>query len=158
MNTANFSTQTISFAKDVEVVGMLLKDLQEEQNALIHANIAQIEQFVDNRIALLQALSATANLRYQALAAHGFEANEHGMAAWILQQADDKIAKAWEDFQQQLVKAKELNRINGMLIGKHLQRNKELLQSLQGNQNTAQIYGRNGHAQGMANYRSGMAV
>lgn len=158
MKPAHASIYEINFSKDVEIVALLLKDLQDEQAALIDANIAQIEQLVEQRAELLQKLNAAAKIRYEALAANGFSANENGMSIWIKQQTDDKLANAWDAFQQQLIKAKELNRINGMLIGKHIQRNKERLESLQSTHHESQIYGRDGHAQNVASLRSGMAV
>lgn len=152
------STANIRFDQDVALVEALLKDLQEEQTALIDADLDKIERMIDARMALLQAVSAAAKTRYDALAAAGFEASEQGMSDWLQQLGDAQVTNAWLAFQQQLIRAKELNRLNGMLIGKHMQRNKERLDALQGKHTAPQIYGRNGQAQGIAQYRSGMSV
>ena len=158
MSTAHAKSSNISFDQDVELVQALLKDLQDEQTALIGADLDTIERLIDQRMQLLQAVSAAAKARYDALAAAGFQANEQGMSDWLEQVGDEQVTKAWLAFQQQLIRAKELNRLNGMLIGKHMQRNQERLDVLQGKQAAPQIYGRNGQAQGIAQYRSGMAV
>lgn len=158
MTTPQAKIAHISFDQDVALVQALLKDLQEEQSALIGADLDKIERLIDQRMQLLQAVSAAAKVRYEALAAAGFQANEQGMSDWLQQIDDTQVTSAWLAFQQQLIRAKELNRLNGMLIGKHMQRNQERLDVLQGKHAAPQMYGRNGQAQGIAQYRSGMAV
>lgn len=159
MSTANQITESkVSFSTDITLVTALLKDLQDEQAALIAADMDAIEVMIDHRMELLQSLGAAARQRYDALAAHGFEASEKGMSDWLEQQSDAEMQKEWLAFQAQLIQAKEMNRVNGLLIGKHFQRNQERLDTLQGKGAQPQIYGKNGQTLGMQNHRSGMAV
>ena len=148
----------VSFEQDAALVTALLQDLQSEQVALIDADLERIEQMVDKRLELLQALGAAASARYEALAAEGFEASEQGMAGWLNTQADGSLNHAWTTFQQQLVQAKELNRLNGILINKHFQRNQEKLDALTGKQTAPQFYGKNGHTQRANDSRSSYSV
>ena len=158
MTSANHLTSSVSFDKDAALVSSLLNDLQEEQTALVSADLDMIERMIDKRVELLQELSAAASSRYDALAAAGFEPNEQGMAAWLQQQSSQILDKAWLTFQQQLARAKELNRLNGILINKHFQRNQEKLDALNGKSAAPQFYGKNGQAHRANSSRSGFSV
>lgn len=160
MNTANQpSLPAISFEADATLVAELIHDLQQEQTALVSADLDVIERMVDKRVELLQALGEAANQRYAALAAAGFEANENGMAKWLESRSSQIMDNAWVDFQKQLAQAKELNRLNGLLINKHFQRNQEKLDALQGKAaNSPQLYGKNGQTHGANSSRTGFSV
>lgn len=158
MTSANHLTSSVSFDKDAALVSSLLNDLQEEQTALISADLDMIERMIDKRVELLQELGAAASSRYDALAAAGFEPNEQGMSAWLEQQSNQMLDKAWITFQQQLARAKELNRLNGILINKHFQRNQEKLDALNGKSAAPQFYGKNGQAHRANSSRSGFSV
>jgi len=136
----------ISFEQDVQLVNHLLALLSREQTSLVMADIDAIEILLDEKSVLLQSLNITAKSRYEALVANGFESGEVGMAAWLKQQAKPAMSKSWADFQKALSQAKEMNRLNGMLISKHFNRNQQLLNHLQGNSNAGEVYGRNGQA------------
>ncbi len=158
MTSANHLTSSVSFDKDAALVSSLLSDLQEEQTALVSADLDMIERMIDKRVELLQELGAAASSRYDALAAAGFEPNEQGMSAWLEQQSNQMLDKAWVTFQQQLARAKELNRLNGILINKHFQRNQEKLDALNGKSAAPQFYGKNGQAHRANSSRSGFSV
>lgn len=154
----HLSSSPVTFEKDAALVSELLNDLQSEQSALISADLDVIERMVDKRVELLQALGAAANSRYDALAAAGFEPNEQGMSAWLQTQSSPLLDSAWVTFQQQLVQAKELNRLNGILINKNFIRNQEKLDALNGKSSAPQFYGKNGHAHRANASRSGFSV
>lgn len=160
MSTANHTTlPAISFEVDATLVAALVQDLQHEQTALVSADLDTIERMVDKRVELLQALGEAANQRYAALSAAGFEANENGMAKWLELRSSPVMDNAWVDFQKQLAQAKELNRLNGILINKHFQRNQEKLDILQGKTpNDTQLYGKNGQANIGNSARAGFSV
>ena len=160
MSTANrTSDPAISFEADATLVVELIQDLQNEQTALVSADLDIIEQMVDRRVELLQALGEAANKRYSALAAAGFEASENGMSKWLELRSSPLLDDAWIDFQKKLAQAKELNRLNGVLINKHFQRNQEKLDVLQGKSaNNTQLYGKNGQAHGGNSSRASFSV
>jgi flagellar biosynthesis protein FlgN len=158
MTSANQVSSQVSFEKDAALVAALLHDLQSEQSALVSADLDTIERMVDKRVELLQALGAAANARYEALAAAGFEPNEQGMSAWLKKQSSPLLDEAWVSFQEQLVQAKELNRLNGILINKNFMRNQEKLDALNGKSSAPQFYGKNGHAHRANSTRSSYSV
>jgi flagellar biosynthesis protein FlgN len=76
----------------------------------------------------------------------------------LKQASNPALDRAWTDFQKQLIQAKELNRLNGILINKQFQRNQERLNALQGQADSTQVYGKNGQAQGAGGSRTSMMV
>ncbi len=139
-------TISISFEHDVQLVDELLALLSREQTHLIMMDVGAIEGLLEEKSDLLQRINATAKRRYEMLAASGFESNELGMSVWVKQQAKPALSKAWMDFQKVLSNAKEMNRLNGMLINKSFNRNQQLLNHLQGASSAGSVYGRDGQA------------
>jgi len=139
---------------DAQLLTRLLSELKGEQKALVEQDLASIDNMMHQRLTLLQQLSAAAKVRYDALAAQGYQADEQGMSDWIRQQSDSKLSKAWQIFQQSLAHAKELNRLNGILINKHAHRIQERLGAFQGNDKDAQVYGKNGQAKSQSYLRN----
>ncbi len=157
MSTAA-ANRSISFEQDAKLLVSLLALLTREQSHLVKADVVAIEAILDEKSVLLQQLNLAARSRYDALAANGFEANEAGMDAWVQRQAKKSISLSWAKFQKALSEAKELNRLNGVLINKHFNRNQELLNHLQGNTGADSVYGRDGQAKSQVLTRSGLIV
>ena len=152
------SMKQISFAQDAQLVGTLLEALSREQASLVKADIDSIEALMEEKSVLLQRINMTAKSRYAELAANGFEANESGMLAWLKHQAKPVINQQWLNFQKTLSQAKEMNRLNGVLINKHFNRNQQLLNHLQGNSNAGDVYGKNGQAKSNAYSRGSLVA
>jgi flagella synthesis protein FlgN len=152
------STPTITFEQDVQLVNKLLKVLSREQSSLVMTDIDAIEILIEEKSELLQLIDMTVKSRYEALAAKGFESNENGMVAWLKVQANPAINDLWQNFQKTLSQAKEMNRLNGMLINKHFNRNQQLLNHLQGNSSSGDVYAKNGQAKSLSSSRSALIV
>jgi flagella synthesis protein FlgN len=152
------SIKQISFEQDAQLVSNLLETLSREQTSLVVADIDSIEALIEEKSVLLQSINLTAKSRYAALAANGFEPSEVGMMAWLKHQAKPAFNERWESFQKTLNQAKEMNRLNGMLINKHFNRNQQLLQHLQGNSSTSDVYGKNGQAKSQSQVRGSLVV
>lgn len=137
-------TATVSFEEDMRLMSEFVHLLEHEQVSLIANKINEVENIVETKAALLQKIDHVAKARYAALAQNHFEANENGMVAWVIEQMDLSVKKRWDVFQQLLVKAKEINRLNGVLISKHFNRNRHMLQGLQNAFKSNEVYGKNG--------------
>lgn len=148
----------VTFEIDAQLVRQLLVELENEQAALIVADIDTIESLIDKRLVLLQQLSVTAKSRYDALAAHGFEANEKGMLQWLNAQSNSSLKQAWSHFQQSLLHAKEMNRLNGVLINKHFNRNQQMLGQIQGNASQADMYSKHGQTKSQFYKRNALSA
>jgi flagella synthesis protein FlgN len=146
------------FQQDVKLVNELMFLLSREQVSLVEADIDEVETLLDEKSVLLQRISASAQLRYQALSKAGYSANENGMKSWVDTHADTKQSLLWQDFQNTLEQAKELNRVNGQLINKHFNRNQQFLNQLQGKSINNSMYGPNGQASVHSYLRNSLAV
>jgi flagella synthesis protein FlgN len=145
------------FQQDVNLINELMFLLSREQVSLVDADIDAVEALLDEKSVLLQRISASAQLRYQALSKDGFQANENGMKSWVDAHTDTKQSLLWQDFQYTLEQAKELNRVNGQLINKHFNRNQQFLNQLQG-KSSNNMYGPNGQASVHSYLRNSLAV
>lgn len=150
--------ETISFEEDSRLMGDFLQLLEREQKCLITNNVNEIELMVPEKATLLQQINEVAKKRYALLAKHHFESNENGMVAWVIEQVDPNLKKRWDTFQQLLFRAKETNRLNGMLINKHFNRNRQLLQGLQNAVKSNETYGRNGQTKSSSSIRNGITA
>lgn len=148
----------ISFVQDAQLLKDLLALLEREQTHLVKADVDAIEAILEEKSTLLQQMNLTVRSRYDALKANGFDDNEAGMDAWVQLQGKQSMSTAWAKFQKTLAEAKEMNRLNGMLISKNFNRNQELLNHLQGNAGSDSVYGRDGQAKSKAPARSGLIV
>lgn len=136
----------ISLEQESSTVGRLIEMLEQEQSCLIKADFEQMQTLLEKKSTLLQSLSLISQERYQWLSAAGYPANESGMSDWLKDHSEHALLASWLTMQQALLKAKELNRINGMLINKHFTRNQQLLSALQGQTETDHFYGPSGQA------------
>ncbi len=150
------SNLMISFEQDAKLVNNLLEVLTREQSSLVLSDIDAIEAAMEEKSVLLQNISLIANSRYATLAAGGFAPNESGMTSWLKSQTKPTQTESWERFQKSISQAKEMNRLNGILINKHFNRNQQLLNQLQGNSDNGGVYGKNGQAKSQSGSRSSL--
>jgi flagella synthesis protein FlgN len=123
----------------------LVDVLKREQTLLIAADTSALPALNEEKAKLIARIASLTHARYQALAAAGFPDEEAGMKAWVESPSAFAGAnKSWNELLEAARAAKELNRVNGMLIGKHLARNQAALNVLQGNRQANSLYGPNG--------------
>lgn len=134
----------ISIEQESRTVSRLIEILEQEQSCLIQADFEQVQTLLEEKSTLLQSLNLLSQERYQWLSTAGYPANESGMSDWLKENREHALQTSWLTMQQALLKAKELNRINGMLINKHLTRNQQLLSTLRGQTESDQFYGPSG--------------
>ncbi|PYD07758.1 flagellar protein FlgN, partial [Pseudomonas syringae pv. syringae] len=101
--------------------------------------------------ALLASLSSLSQQRHAALRAAGCEGSEAGMGPWLAASDDGGAREQWERMLDVAREAKELNRVNGMLINKQLAHNQGVLNALRTPTNapTGAIYGASGQTVGL---------
>lgn len=124
----------------------LLQLLQQEQGLLINADIDGLTKVTEEKSKAIARMTELAQRRHRLLAAAGFEASESGMETWMKTPAASKASKSWNALLDLARQAKELNRVNGMLIGQHMARNQNALNVLQGTPQSGNMYGPNGQA------------
>ena len=146
-------TQTIgtSLANNLDeeqkAARQLLQLLKEEQAHLVKVNIEQLGRMTEEKAAMATHMSALAMRRYTTLAEAGFDASEAGMRAWIDQaDAPAVVAEKWSVLLGIATRAKEENRVNGLLLGQHMTRTQSSLNVLQANTQGGSFYGPNGQS------------
>ncbi len=102
-----------------QTIGSLIGLMQQEQQFLVSADSEGLDQITPQKSALVQQAAALASRRHLALGSAGFAASETGMAAWLAEAGAEAQAQ-WTDLLNRTRAAKELNRLNGLLINKQL--------------------------------------
>lgn len=152
------SNPMASLQDELRIASALLQLLKQEQATLIEATIDTLPELTRIKAVHIHELGGLAKKRHAALGAAGFTASEDGMRTWVDTQPASSAAPAlWNELLKLATEAKELNRVNGMLVAKHLLRNQTELNILQGKPQSGNIYGPDGQSTGKGLGR-GLAV
>jgi flagellar biosynthesis protein FlgN len=136
-----------SLGEELGAANALLQLLKQEQAHLIDANVDELAKITEEKAKIVARMTELAQNRHRTLAAAGFEASEAGMQKWAKSRtALPAASKSWNELLGIAKEAKELNRINGMLIGQHAARNQIALNILQGNPQGGTMYGPDGQS------------
>lgn len=132
------------------VMTTMLKLLKQEQALLVSADTGGLTAVTAQKSQLVSQLAQLAGQRHQALAAAGFPAHEAAMDGYLAQAGNADASALWPDLLALTREAKEVNRVNGMLINKQYQNNQTLINALRTPTGGAEgaIYGPSGQAVG----------
>ena len=131
-------------------VSSLIELMKQEQQLLVAADADGLAHLTPRKNALLQALAELSAQRHAALAAAGCDASEAGMEPWLAVSGNDEARAQWQALLALARDAKELNRVNGMLINKQLAHNQGVLNALRmpAGADAGGVYGSSGQALG----------
>lgn len=131
-------------------LGSLIELMKQEQQLLVAADADGLAETTPRKNALLQALADLSVQRHAALLAAGCECSEAGMEPWLAVGSNDEARTQWEALLALAREAKELNRVNGMLINKQLAHNQGVLNALRmpAGLEAGGVYGASGQAVG----------
>ncbi|HEU4374315.1 MAG TPA: flagellar protein FlgN, partial [Telluria sp.] len=118
------------------------------QQFLVSADSDGLTAVTEQKSAQVQQMAALAGRRHQALGAAGFAASEAGMEAWLADSKHDAAHALWRALLERTRAAKELNRVNGMLINKQMTNTQLVLNAMRtpaGGADAA-VYGPRGQA------------
>src|SRR4051812_40006900 len=136
-----------NLSKEGEATRSLLDLLKKEQAELIDANIEGLTALTEEKAKVVAHMAALAASRHQALVAAGYPAKEEGMQAWLQsQEADTSDHESWTALLALTKEAKELNRVNGLLVNKHMVRNQAAMNVLRTNTHGGNFYGPDGQS------------
>jgi len=133
-----------SLREEHKLMTALLELLKQEQQHLLAADIEQLTELTARKAALVTQMAALAGQRHEALAAAGFPAQEEGMDAWLGSSDEAGAAPQWSALLDVTRSAKELNRINGMLVNKHLAHTQGALNAMNPASQSGNFYGPSG--------------
>jgi len=143
-----------------ERVHALVDLMKQEQQLLMAADADALAELVPHKAALVQELAQLSRQRHAVLGGMGFEAGETGMEAWVVSHADAETRAIWSGLLASTAEAKELNRVNGLLINRQLAHNQTVLQALRtptgGTEST--LYGAKGQTFGAGAARRFLSV
>ena len=133
----------------------LVELMQQEQACLVSADTDALNELTPRKTQLIAELTRLSQQRHAALQAAGFAADDTGMAPWLAAHGDASAQEAWTALLDTTRAAKELNRVNGMLISKHLTHTQQLITAMRTPTGAAEtgIYGPSGHTVGTAQTR-----
>jgi flagella synthesis protein FlgN len=120
---------TTNLPQENDLMYQLLDLLKQEQQFLINADADGLSSITPRKSELISQLSQLSQQRLEALAASGFS-GESGMQAWLDAGNVPEARQAWDSLLDKTREAKELNRVNGMLISKQLAHNQQNLQAM----------------------------
>jgi len=119
-------TSPITTLRDEQrLITSLVELMKQEQQLLVSADSDGLATITVQKSALVQQMAVLAGQRYRALGAAGFAAGEAGMEPWLAagcsaDNADGAADALWRALLAHTRAAKELNRVNGMLINKQM--------------------------------------
>ena len=115
---------------ELKLINCLIDLMQQEQQFLVAANTDGLATLTPLKTDLVEQMGKLALQRHQSLEAEGFVASETGMDSWVVRSANAVISANWKQVLERMREAKELNRINGMLINKQMMHNQILIQAM----------------------------
>ena len=142
-------TQTI--AAEHQHLDALVALMKQEQQSLVTLDADELSSLTTQKHALLASLSNLSQQRHAALRAAGCDGSEAGMEPWLAASNDSDGREQWARMLNAAREAKDLNRVNGMLISKQLAHNQGVLNALRTPTNapTGAIYGASGQTVGL---------
>ena len=137
-------------SQEQQHVSALIALMKQEQQLLVAADANGLATLTPQKNALLQALADLSAQRHAALLAAGCEGSEAGMEPWLAVGGNEEARSQWENLLALAREAKELNRVNGMLINKQLAHNQGVLNALRmpAGAEAGGMYGASGQALG----------
>ena len=120
----------VTLQDELKLINCLIDLMQQEQQFLVAANTDGLATLTPLKTDLVGQMGVLALQRHQSLEAEGFVASETGMDAWVLRSANPVISASWKQVLERMRDAKELNRVNGMLINKQMTHNQILIQAM----------------------------
>jgi flagella synthesis protein FlgN len=132
---------------ELAAVHRFIDILQQEQTALVSADVDTLLTLADRKIKQSDELRLLAQQRVNQLSQAGYSGDREGMDAWLMAQAAPArkdLKKSWDDLLLAGRTAQRLNETNGKLIETHLQHNQQALAALANAANQSSVYGRDG--------------
>lgn len=125
---------------------MLVTALQKEQALLNQEKVEDILALLTEKANIIAEMTKLAEQRFVALEAAGFPGSEDGMKQWLNTHGTGESRAILEELLPTAATAKELNRLNGLLIGRHMSHNQQLLDAVQNALQGGKMYGRDGQS------------
>lgn len=124
------ATPNTTLPAEQQLITSLVELMKQEQQLLVNADADGLAALMPQKTQYVQQVAALSAERHRALAGAGFAASESGMEPWLAASGTPAARAQWESLLALTAQAKELNRVNGMLINKQMAQNHALLNAL----------------------------
>jgi flagella synthesis protein FlgN len=154
MMTSNSSLQASHSLADEKLVTQRLVDVLKQEQELLSGNgeAEEIPNVIGEKANIVAEMARLADARHQILGALGLAASEVGMQNWIDAHGSAQDKQLWTELFDLAQTARELNRLNGLLVGRQMALNQGALNVLQGKSNGS-FYGPDGQSSMRTNGR-----
>lgn len=120
--------------------------LQEEQALLLAHQADTLPALLQTKAEIIAHIAQLTDARYQQLKALTLEDNEKGMHFWIATKGNAQDDASYKELLSLANAAKELNRLNGLLISKYMLHNQHILDGVQNVLGSGKFYGPDGQS------------
>jgi flagella synthesis protein FlgN len=137
---------TTTLRDELQLINSVLELMKQEQQFLVAADGDGLAAITPQKSALVQQMAGLAARRHQALGAAGVAASEAGMEDWLAGSNSEAARSLWLELLERTREAKEINRVNGMLINKQMMNTQVVLNAMRtpaGNADST-VYGPSG--------------
>lgn len=138
----------IGFAQELAALQRFTGLLEQEQAALVQADVDQLMQISQEKLRQADLLNQLAKERVAALQSQGVTDDPATMESWLAYQPDQSVEN-WKKLLAAAKAAQHLNQTNGKLIEIQLQHNKHALNMLVSTANRSSVYGADGQPRAM---------
>lgn len=121
--------------------------LQREQTLLKAADVESLLPLIEEKDTLASRLGTLAQSRKAELKRQGLDGTRAGMETWLARAGKPADRQTWQALLQLANEARDLNVLNGKLIGMHMQHNQQAFTALMSASNRAMTYGPDGQQQ-----------
>ncbi|MDQ2822587.1 MAG: flagellar protein FlgN [Pseudomonadota bacterium] len=123
-------TPSTTLQDEQHLMSSMLTLLKQEQASLVDAHAEGVAEITLLKSDTITQLGDLARQRHAALASAGFDAAESGMEPWLAARGDATVRANWDQLLELTRSAKELNRVNGMLVARQLAHNQTVLNAM----------------------------
>jgi flagella synthesis protein FlgN len=128
-----------------QLIASIVELMKQEQQMLVAADADGLSTLTPEKLKLAQQTAELARLRHKALGAAGFPPLDTGMEPWLAASGNGSVRADWDRLLDLAREAKELNRVNGMLVNRQLAHTTGLLNAVRGTEGGAGgVYGPGG--------------
>jgi flagella synthesis protein FlgN len=132
-----------AFKNELAALGRFTEILQQEQAALIKADVDQLILISAEKLKQAELLNRLSSERLSALNIQNVPSDRLSMESWLSSQPAQVVA-AWNALLEAAKTAQQLNQTNGKLIESQLQSNQQALNVLANAANKSAVYGSDG--------------
>lgn len=146
----------ISTVRDeLALFATLMELMKQEQQFLVAADTDALGTITPQKAQLVAQMAALSKQRHAYLRAAGHAPDDASMQAWLDQAGEPVASELWQDLLAATRQAKEINRVNGMLIAKQLTNNQNIINAMRTPTGAADasVYGPTGQTSSTATSR-----